>query len=297
MTNNSAITNNIEQLVATALAEDLGLVGDLTSTLTVPEAALGTAKIVAREPGVLSGGPAVVATLAAVDPGLELDWSTTDGQRVVPGQEILRVTGRARSILTSERTALDFLGQLSGVATRTAHFVDLVAGTGVRIVDTRKTAPGLRALQKQAVIDGGGVNHRFGLHDAVLVKDNHLGLGGGLGSVLQRLAAGAGHLVRVEVEVDTLDQLRELLHFDAARVAVGDLPVVHAVLLDNMTPAMVAEGVALVRAHPAALVVEVSGGITEETVRSLAEAGPDVISIGALTHSVTCLDLGLDLVY
>ncbi|MEZ5113960.1 MAG: carboxylating nicotinate-nucleotide diphosphorylase [Nocardioidaceae bacterium] len=297
MTNNSAITNNIEQLVATALAEDLGLVGDLTSTLTVPEAALGTAKIVAREPGVLSGGPAVVATLAAVDP----DWSwigqLQDGQRVVPGQEILRVTGRARSILTSERTALNFLGQLSGVATRTAHFVDLVAGTGVRIVDTRKTAPGLRALQKQAVIDGGGVNHRFGLHDAVLVKDNHLGLGGGLGSVLQRLAAGAGHLVRVEVEVDTLDQLRELLHFDAARVAVGDLPVVHAVLLDNMTPAMVAEGVALVRAHPAALVVEVSGGITEETVRSLAEAGPDVISIGALTHSVTCLDLGLDLVY
>ena len=121
------------------------------------------------------------------------------------------MTGRARSILTSERTALNFLGQLSGVATRTAHFVDLVAGTGVRIVDTRKTAPGLRALQKQAVIDGGGVNHRFGLHDAVLVKDNHLGLGGGLGSVLQRLAAGAGHLVRVEVEVDTLDQLRELL--------------------------------------------------------------------------------------
>ncbi|HMY09895.1 MAG TPA: nicotinate-nucleotide diphosphorylase (carboxylating), partial [Marmoricola sp.] len=150
--------------------------------------------------------------------------------------------------------------------------------------------------QKQAVIDGGGVNHRFGLHDAVLVKDNHLGLGGGLEPVLQRLAAGVGHLVRVEVEVDTIDQLRELLDFDAARVAAGDLPVVHAVLLDNMGPALVGEGVGLVRKHPVPLVVEVSGGVTEESVRALAEAGPDVISVGALTHSLTCLDLGLDLV-
>lgn len=284
-----------QRLIDVALAEDLGQVGDLTTRLTVPASARGTATVVSREAGVLSGTGIAAAVLHTVDPDLALHWLVGDGDRLEPGTAVLRIEGTSRSILTGERVALNFLGHLSGVATRTRGFVDLVAGTGARIVDTRKTTPGLRALEKAAVLDGGGVNHRFGLHDAVLVKDNHLGLGGGLEAVLRSLARGTGHLVRVEIEVDTLDQLDRVLEFDAARLAAGEQPVVHAVLLDNMTPEQVAAGVARVRSHPAHVVVEVSGGVTETSVRALAQAGPDVISIGALTHSVRCLDLGLDL--
>jgi nicotinate-nucleotide pyrophosphorylase (carboxylating) len=288
--------NQLRELVDRALSEDLGLVGDLTSVITVPEEAEGVAIVAAREPGVLSGVKAATQVFAAIDPDLSLKWVLGDGDRLRPGDEVLRISGRARSILTAERTALNLLGQLSGVATRTAEYVSLVAGTNVRIADTRKTFPGLRALQKQAVVHGGGVNHRFGLHDAVLVKDNHLGLGGGLLPVLDRLSKRVGHLVRVEIEVDTLEQLAQLLEYDANRVAAGDQPVVHAVLLDNMTPDQVRQGVSMVRNHPAPVLVEVSGGVNERSVRALAEAGPDLISVGALTHTVTCLDLSLDLV-
>ncbi len=286
---------DLDRIVRTALEEDLGLVGDLTTQVTVPDDADGTAYITAREAGVLSGVDAADTTFRVVDPTVVVDWHRRDGDRLHPGDTVAVISGPSASILTGERVALNLLGHLSGIATRTGTFVDLVAGTGTRIVDTRKTTPGLRALEKRAVLHGGGVNHRFGLHDAILVKDNHIGLGGGLEAVLERLASHSGHLVRVEIEVDTLDQLAAVLKFDAVRVASQVPPVVHAVLLDNMSPGEVEQGAAMVRSHPAPVVVEVSGGVDETTVRALADAGPDVISVGALTHSVTCLDLGLDL--
>ncbi len=284
----------IDRIVRTALAEDLGAVGDITTEATVPAEARGTAFVVAREDGVLSGVRPATAALALVDPDLSVEWHVEDGGNLAPGTRIATLSGRARSILTGERTALNLLGRLSGIATRTTEFVRLVDGTGVRIVDTRKTTPGLRALEKDAVVHGGGANHRFGLHDAVLVKDNHLALGGGIVPVLDRLAGRVGHLTAVEVEVDDLGQLDLLLRHDADRIAVGRRPVVGAVLLDNMGPDLVREAVARIRSHPAPLVVEVSGGVDVTTVRALAEAGPDIISVGALTHSVRCLDLGLD---
>lgn len=289
------MNGELYRVVRTALAEDLGLVGDLTSQVTVPADAHGTAYVVAREPGVLAGTAAGEATFAEVDPSVVVDWQLRDGEAFEAGAVIGSFTGSARSILTGERTALNLLGHLTGIATRTAGFVGLVAGTNAVIADTRKTTPGLRALEKAAVLAGGGVNHRFGLHDAILVKDNHIGLGGGLVPVLDRLADHASHLVRVEVEVDTLDQLATLLKYDDQRRSDGRPPVVHAVLLDNMGPDELAQGVAMVRAHAAPIVVEASGGVREETVRGLADAGVDVISVGALTHSVRCLDLGLDL--
>ncbi|MBO1754709.1 carboxylating nicotinate-nucleotide diphosphorylase [Allobranchiibius sp. CTAmp26] len=283
------------ELIRRALEEDLGGVGDITTQATVPPDAVGTAYVVARQVGVLSGSGCVDTAFDLVDPRLEVEWSAPDGTDVHSGQVVATVHGSARSILTGERVGLNLLSHLSGIATRTAGLVRLLDGTGARIADTRKTTPGLRALQKQAVRDGGGVNHRFGLFDAILVKDNHIGLGGGLSQVLTRLAEHTGHLTRVEIEVDDLDQLRQVLAFDADRLRSGHAPVVHAVLLDNMGPDRIAEGVALVRDHPAPVTVEVSGGVTEESVRALAEAGPDVISVGALTHSVTELDFGLDL--
>lgn len=285
----------IDRVVRTALAEDLGQAGDLTTAATVDPSATGSAHITARESGTISGvGPASRA-FALVDPALEVQWHAGDASVVAAGDRVATIRGSSASILTAERTALNLLGHLSGIATRTAGFVDLVHGTGARIADTRKTTPGLRALEKQAVAHGGGVNHRFGLHDAILVKDNHIGLGGGLTTVLERLAGRSGHLVRVEVEVDTADQLRTLLAFDAARLSSGLPPVVHGVLLDNMTPPQIREAVGLISQHQAPLVIEVSGGVTESRVRDLGEAGAQIISIGALTHSVTCLDLGLDL--
>ncbi|MGN6414197.1 carboxylating nicotinate-nucleotide diphosphorylase [Flexivirga sp.] len=289
------ISPELERVVRTALAEDLGLGGDLTTRLTVPGDAAGTAYIVSREEGVLSGPAAATATFAAVDPSLRVDWAKQPGDKLAPADLVATLTGSARSVLTAERTALNLLGHLTGIASRTSVFVDLVEGTKARIVDTRKTTPGLRELEKQAVLDGGGTNHRFGLYDAVLVKDNHIGLGGGLLPVLERLAAAGSHLVRVEIEVDTIEQLDTVLAFDAERIADGRPPVVHAVLLDNMEAWQVAMGVAHIRRHPAPLVAEVSGGVDEETVQELARAGADAISVGALTHSVRCHDFGLDL--
>ena len=285
----------LAELIRRALQEDLGGVGDITTQATVPPDAVGTAYVVARQVGVLSGSRCVETAFELVDPALRVEWTAKDGAAVGPGQVVATVQGSACSILTGERVGLNLLSHLSGIATRTAALVRLLDGTGARIADTRKTTPGLRALQKQAVRDGGGINHRFGLFDAILVKDNHIGLGGGLSQVLPRLAEHAGHLTRVEIEVDDLDQLRQVLAFDADRLRAGRRPVVHAVLLDNMGPGLIVEGVALVRSHPVPVTVEVSGGVTEESVRALAEAGADVISVGALTHSVTELDFGLDL--
>lgn len=283
------------ELIRHALQEDLGGIGDLTTQATVRQDVRGTAYVVARETGVLSGSRCVTAAFDLVDTRLDVRWDAADGDRLHPGQIVASVHGSANSILSGERVGLNLLSHCSGIATRTAHLVRLVEGTGARIADTRKTTPGLRALEKRSVVHGGGINHRFGLFDAILVKDNHIGLGGGLSKVLDRLAAHSGHLTRVEIEVDDLDQLRQVLSFDADRLRAGCRPVVHAVLLDNMTPAQVAEGVALVHDHPAPVVVEVSGGVTEDSVRALAEAGAEVISVGALTHSVRELDFGLDL--
>lgn len=281
-------TPSIARVVATALSEDLGEAGDLTGAAVLPDRD-SSAVVVAREGGVLSGLDGVVETFAQVDPDVKVSSYATDGERLTPGQEVLGVAGPIRSLLSGERVALNLLGRLSGVATATRRLVDLVEGTGVQIADTRKTTPGLRALEKQAVLAGGGVNHRFGLHDAIMVKDNHLGLAGGLEAVHGRLVANRRHMVAVEIEVDTLDQLDTLLSLERAR------PVCQAVLLDNMTPDQIREAVGAVRAHPMPLVIEVSGGITAETIRGYAEAGPDLISVGALTHSTRCLDLGLDL--
>lgn len=286
---------DVTEAVSAALTEDLGLVGDLTTTLTVPAEATGTATVVAREDGTVSGTDFISATYAVLDPAVHVSLTAEDGERVTAGQVIAVVTGPSRTILTGERVALNFLGHLSGVATATSRLVDLVAHTSTRICDTRKTTPGLRAAEKRAVVHGGGTNHRFGLHDAVLVKDNHIGLGGGLDAVLDRLAEGTGHLVRVEVEVDTLEQLRTVLKSESERIAHGAHPAVHAVLLDNMSPAEIREAVALVEGHPATVVTEASGGVSEGTVVALAEAGPDVISSGALTHSAPSLDVALDL--
>ncbi len=286
---------SVSGLVRRALEEDLGDAGDLTSALAVPADASGRAVLVARADGVVSGTAFVTATYALLDPAVEVTVELADGTRVRSGETVATVTGPARSLLTGERVALNFVGHLSGVATATRVLVDLVAHTAARVCDTRKTTPGLRAAEKLAVVHGGGVNHRFGLHDAVLVKDNHIALAGGIAAVLDRLAAGTGHLVRVEVEVDTLDQLDELLGLEEARLAAGNAPAVHAVLLDNMGPDLVRDALERVRAHPAHVVTEVSGGVTPSTVAALAEAGPDVISCGALTHSAPALDVALDL--
>lgn len=277
----------LTRVVATALAEDLGEVGDLTGTTVLPDVA-GSAVVTAREPGVLSGLAGVVETYAQVDPAVQIDLHLDDGTRLEPGSEILTVTGPIRSVLAGERVALNLLGRLSGVATSTAHLADLVAGTGAAVADTRKTTPGLRVLEKRAVLHGGGVNHRFGLHDAIMVKDNHIALAGGLDAVHARLVERRRHMVAVEVEVDTLEQLERLLELERAH------PACHAVLLDNFTPAEVSRAVALIRSHRAPLTIEVSGGITEKSIRAYAEAGPALISVGALTHSTRCLDLGLD---
>jgi nicotinate-nucleotide pyrophosphorylase (carboxylating) len=215
-----------------------------------------------------------------VDPRIVLTTLRPDGSRVAPGDVIGRVTGPARGLLSGERVALNFLGHLSGVATGTATIADAIAHTGARVADTRKTIPGLRALQKYAVVAGGGSNHRFGLDDAVLIKDNHLAVAGGVRPAVERARAAVGHLVKIEVEVDTLDQLAELLEVGA-----------DAVLLDNMAPPLLAEAVALIAGR---MVTEASGRITPATAVAIAEAGVDLISVGWLTHSARVLDIGLD---
>ena len=272
----------IDAAVMRALAEDLGRAGDITSTATVPEGTRARAEFVARQAGTIAGLPLVDATLRKLDPTIAITPHHRDGDTVAARTKLLTIEGDARAVLAAERTALNFLGHLSGIATAAAAFVTLIAHTKARICCTRKTTPGLRALQKYAVRCGGGFNHRFGLDDAILIKDNHIAIAGGIPAVLTRAKAVAGHLVKIEIEVDTLAQLREVLDAGGADVA----------LLDNMSPADMRKAVELVSGR---LVLEASGGITLATAAAIAETGVDYLSSGAITHSAPNLDVALDI--
>lgn len=271
----------IEEAVTRALAEDFGRAGDVTSVATVPADLSGRAVVAARAAGVISGLPLLETAFRRLDPRVKLTAHVRDGVAVAPGTALMTVEGNARALLGAERTALNFVTHLSGIASGTAAFVRLIAGTGARVCCTRKTTPGLRAVQKYAVRCGGGFNHRFGLDDAVLIKDNHIAVAGGIAPVLARARAAVGHMVRIEIEVDTLDQLREVLDTGGADV----------VLLDNMDPAILAKAVGLVDGR---LVTEASGNITHATAAAVAASGVDYLSSGAITHSSVSLDVGLD---
>jgi nicotinate-nucleotide pyrophosphorylase (carboxylating) len=271
----------IEETVRAALAEDLGRAGDVTTQATIPAGARARAAIIARETGVVAGIQAARAAFALTDPQISFEAEVVDGARIAPGAVVALIFGPARPILSAERVALNFLGQLSGVATTTARYVSAIAGASARICDTRKTTPLLRALEKYAVRCGGGVNHRFGLDDAVLIKDNHVAVAGGVIPALRAAKANVGHLIKIEIEVDTLDQLREVLKEGA-----------DAVLLDNMTLGDLRSAVALVGGR---MTCEASGGVTLANVAEIAKTGVDLISVGALTHSAPVFDFGLDI--
>ncbi len=272
----------IDAAVTRALAEDLGRAGDVTSIATIPEDTRARAIVVARKTGVIAGLPLVAATFRKLAPDIEIAAKARDGAAVAAKTALMTVTGPARAVLAAERVALNYLGHLSGVATATHEFVRRAAGSGLRICCTRKTSPGLRALEKYAVRCGGGFNHRFGLDDAILIKDNHIAVAGGIRAVLERAAAVAGHLVKIEIEVDTLDQLREVL-------AVG---IAHAVLLDNMDAATMRKAVEMVAGKFA---LEASGNITLDNIAEIATTGVDYASSGWITHSAPNLDVGLDI--
>ncbi len=277
------------ELIRLALAEDLGSRGDLTSAAVIPPEAVGSVSIVVRKPGVVSGLPIVPLVFAAVDPHVRVELHAHDGDRVYKGTVVAVLTGSTRSLLTGERTALNFLTHLSGIATLTRQFVDRTAGHPAKILDTRKTHPGWRLLEKYAVRCGGGVNHRMGLYDGVLIKDNHLAAWVGLASrptlaeAVRRARAVSPPDVTIEVEVDSLAQLHDVLQ------ANPDI-----VLLDNMPPVVMSEAVALRNASAPGVLLEASGGVTLETVADAAATGVDRISIGALTHSAPALDLAFD---
>jgi nicotinate-nucleotide pyrophosphorylase (carboxylating) len=271
----------VTDAVRAALKEDLGRAGDITSLATIPGKAEADAVISARKPGTLAGLALAEAAFAAIDPTVSFKALRRDGDRLAAGAFVARVNGPARAVLSAERVALNYLCHLSGIATETARLVSLVAHTKARICCTRKTTPGLRAFEKYAVRCGGGWNHRFGLDDAILIKDNHIAVAGGVAEAIRRARAFAGHLVKIEVEVDGLDQLAEAL-------AAGP----DVVLLDNMKPAMLRKAVALVAGRTR---TEASGGITPDTVAAVAETGVDYISSGWITHSAPALDLGLDI--
>jgi nicotinate-nucleotide pyrophosphorylase (carboxylating) len=272
----------MEEAVTRALAEDLGRAGDVTSVATIPEATMAHALVVARRGGVISGLPLVAAVFRRLASDVVLTTSARDGVQVAAMTKLLQVTGPARAILSAERTALNLLGRLSGVATATNEFVRRVEHTKLRICCTRKTTPGLRALEKYAVRCGGGFNHRFGLDDAMLVKDNHIAVAGGIRAVLERARAAAGHLVKIEIEVDTLEQLREVI----------DVGLADAVLLDNMDVTTLRTAAEMVNGR---FVLEASGGITLETIAAVAETGVDYASSGWITHSSPTLDVALDI--
>jgi nicotinate-nucleotide pyrophosphorylase (carboxylating) len=272
----------IEAAVTRALEEDLGRAGDITSIATIPEDLDGRATVVARQAGVIAGLPLVAAAFRRLAPEIAVMPHGHDGEPVQCGGNLMTIAGNARAILGAERVALNFLGHLSGIATATAAFVARIAHTKARIVCTRKTTPGLRALEKYAVRCGGGYNHRFGLDDAILIKDNHIAVAGGIRAVLERAKQAAGHLVKIEIEVDSLEQLKEVL----------DVGLADVVLIDNFDLQSMRKAVAMVSGR---LVIEASGGITLETAAAIAETGVDYLSSGALTHSVQNLDVGLDI--
>ncbi|MEM1383793.1 MAG: carboxylating nicotinate-nucleotide diphosphorylase [Pseudomonadota bacterium] len=272
----------MEPALRAALAEDLGGQGDVTSDTVIPPDLTARAVIRARKAGVAAGLDAAALAFALVDPDLKVSGRVAEGRRVASGDALLTVAGAARSILMAERVALNFAGRMSGIATLTRGIADAIAHTPARVTCTRKTTPGLRLFEKRAVRAGGGHNHRFALDSAILVKDNHIAAAGGIEPVMARIKAAASHMLRVEVEVDRLDQLAELLDIGGADV----------VLLDNMGPPMLREAVAMTARR---VVLEASGGITPDTAPAIAETGVDVLSAGWLTHSAQSLDLGLDI--
>jgi nicotinate-nucleotide pyrophosphorylase (carboxylating) len=271
----------VEPIVRAALLEDLGRAGDITTDAVIPADARLRGAIVAREPGVVAGVDAAVLAFTLIDPAITVAVERPDGSQVERGEAVLRLEGPARSILSAERVALNLICRLSGIATATAALVDAVRPHGhARIVCTRKTTPGLRSLEKHAVRAGGGANHRFGLDDAVLIKDNHIAIAGGVRPALERARAAVGHLVKIEIEVDTLGQLDEVLE-------VGT----DAILLDNMSPDTLSEAVRRVNKQA---ITEASGRVTVATAPAIAATGVDLISAGWITHSAPILDLGLD---
>jgi len=272
----------IDEAATRALGEDLGRAGDVTSFATIPEATTAHAVLVARQAGVIAGLPLAVVTLQKLAPGIRIEAHARDGATVAAGQKLLSISGPARAVLSGERTALNFVGRLSGVATLTADYVKRTEGTTTRICCTRKTTPGLRALEKYAVRCGGGFNHRFGLDDAILIKDNHIAVAGGVRAVLQRAHGHAGHLVKIEIEVDTLDQLREVL----------DTGLADVVMLDNMDIPTLKQAVKIADRR---VVLEASGGVTLGSIAAIASTGVDYISSGALTHSAPNFDVAIDI--
>jgi nicotinate-nucleotide pyrophosphorylase (carboxylating) len=270
----------IEDQVRAALLEDLGRAGDITTDAIIPPTETAKTALVARKPGVVAGLDVALLAFTLIDPTIKAQIEKPDGSRLARGDTIATIAGPVRGILTAERVALNFLCHLSGIASATRGVVDAVAGTKARIICTRKTIPGLRNLQKYAIRVGGGFNHRFGLDDAVLIKDNHIAAAGGIKPAVERARAAIGHLVKIEIEVDTLAQLEEAL-------AVG----ADAVLLDNMNVDQMREAVGLVKGRA---ITEASGGITPITAPAIAAAGVDLLSLGWLTHSVQQLDIGLD---
>lgn len=267
-------------LVHSALAEDLGRAGDITSDSIIPETAMTRVTLRSRQEGRLAGMDIAEAVFHTLDARLKVEKFRRDGQALMPGDVIAVIEGPARAALSAERTALNFVGHLSGVATATARMVAAVQGHKARICCTRKTIPGMRALQKYAVRAGGGANHRFGLDDAVLIKDNHIGVAGGVRAAIARARQHAGHMVKIEVEVDTLAQLEEAL-----------LEKPDIIMLDNMSNDMLREAVRITAGRA---ILEASGNVNLDTVAAIAATGVDLISVGALTHSSACLDLGLD---
>jgi len=270
----------LDEIVRRALAEDIGN-GDVTTEAVVPAEAYAVARAVCKSNGILAGIPVAEAVFRTVDPEVLFQSFAKDGEWGTVGFTIFEVRGAARSLLIAERTALNFLQHLSGIATRTARCVGLVHGTKARIVDTRKTTPGLRVLEKYAVRVGGGCNHRFNLSDGVLIKDNHIAAAGGIAEAVRRARKNAPHLLKIEVEATTLGQVQEALDAGA-----------DAILLDNMPPELLRQAVQLVAGRA---VTEASGGITEENLREIAETGVDIISLGALTHSVEAMDVSMSL--
>lgn len=271
----------VRKLVKDALVEDWGRSGDITSQSVIPETAKAQAVIRARQAGALAGLDLAEAAFKAGKSGLSLTRHKADGDIIAPGDEVMSIAGPARALLAAERVALNYLGHLSGIASQTARLVGLVAHTKARICDTRKTTPGLRAAEKFAVRAGGGANHRFGLDDAILIKDNHIAVAGGITAALSAAQNHAGHMLAIEIEVDTLAQMDEALAAGA-----------RIILLDNMTPDQLAKAVAR---NQGRAVLEASGRVSAETVIGIAESGVDFISVGAITHSAPTLDLGLDI--
>ncbi len=270
----------VEATVSAALKEDLGDAGDVTSNACIPATQQAVAAVVARKPGAIAGVEAACAAFRLVDRSISIETIKTDGSPAKPGDAVMRVSGGARAILTAERVALNFLGHLSGVATATAALVTAIEGTAAKIACTRKTTPGLRAFEKHAVRCGGGVNHRFGLYDAVMIKDNHIAACGGVAQALRDAKAVVGHTVKIEIEVDTLAQLEDVLKEGA-----------DIILLDNMNTDDLKRAVTMTNGRA---ILEASGNVTVETVRAIAETGVDIISSGWITHSAPTLDLGLD---